>query len=73
MRTEPGAVQALVYLERYKTLSATHNSKHKARQILMQELRCSETFVKNLEKRESKLKQKAADAGKTSARKRGKS
>ena len=50
VRTEPGAVQALAYLERYRTLSETHQSKHKARQILMTELRCSETFVKNLEK-----------------------
>ena len=71
MRTEPGAAQALEYLERYRSLTREHNSKNKAREILMKELTCSETFLKNLEKRESKLKDKAAEVGKTRSRKRG--
>ena len=73
LRTEPGAVQCLAYLERYRTLSETHQSKHKARQILMKELRCSETFIKNLEKREAKIKAKAENIGKHGLRKNGKS
>ena len=71
MRTEPGAAQALEYLERYRSLTRKYNSKHKAREILMKELTCSETFLKNLEKREAKLKEKAAAVGKTKSRKRG--
>jgi len=54
-------------------LSEKHQSKHKARQILMTELRCSETFVKNLEKREAKIKAKAENVGKFTLRKRGRS
>ena len=71
MRTEPGAAQALEYLERYRSLTRKYNSKNKAREILMKELTCSETFLKNLEKREPKLKEKAAAVGKTRSRKRG--
>ena len=71
MRTEPGAAQALEYLERYRSLASEHNSKNKAREILMKELACSETFIKNLAKRESKLREKASEVGKTRSRKRG--
>ena len=71
MRTEPGAAQALEYLERYRSLTTEYRSKNKAREVLMKELSCSETFVKNLAKRESKLKEKAAEVGKTRSRKRG--
>jgi len=71
MRTEPGAAQALEYLERYRSLTTEYRSKNKAREVLMKELSCSETFVKNLAKRESKLEEKAAEVGKTRSRKRG--
>ena len=71
MRTEVGAVQALQYLARYRELAKEHNSKNKAKQIMTSELRCSPTFIKNLEKRESKLRAKAEEVGKRSRRKQG--
>ena len=71
MRTEPGAVQALTYLARYRELAKEHNSKNKAKQIMTSELRCSPTFIRNLEKREGKLRAKAEEVGKRSRRKQG--
>ena len=71
MRTEPGAVQALAYLAQYRELAQEKGSKNKALQLMVKELRCSPTYIKNLEKRESKLRAKAAEVGKNCARKQG--